>query len=538
MLAGRDPIEPYRSAQLRIYETRRCMKKENGWLRAGLVTLAIAILGAGGWWWYRGAQTDTTGADKSGSADGKGGAAGSGAGRTGSGGPGGGRGAVPAVIDQVRVSEVPVIVTAIGTVTARATAAARARVDGLLQTVSFREGQLVRAGEVIARIDPLPFQAVLQSAQGQLAKDQAQLDSAKLDLVRYQKLLEQDSIARQQVEAQAALVKQLEGSLLADRAQVATAQLNVDYTQVKAPITGRTGLRQVDAGNMVRASDTNGIVVITEVQPIATVFSLPQEMLPAVLSKMGRDTQGAPRLSVQVLDRDGRTVLDTGELLAVDNQIDATTGTVKLKAVFPNKNNALFPNQFVNMKLELERLEAAITIPQSAVQRGAPGTYVYVVTPEKTASLRKVQLGPVTGDRVVITTGLKEGESIVIDGADKLRDGAPVTTVQAAPAAAQRGPRGDRAKKEGAASGDGKGPAATGATPAAAPGAAPAGPASPATAPAAPSKTSESKPTTPSAATSTDAPRKPWSELTDVEKAERKKQREASGEAPRFPPKQ
>lgn len=516
------------------------MKNEAGWVRAGIVTLMLAILGGGAWWWYRSSQTDATGAEKTGaSADAKNGTPGA-TGRSGPGGPGGGRGAVPAVIDQVRVSDVPVIVSAIGTVTARSTAAARARVDGLLQSVSFREGQLVRAGEVVARIDPLPFQAALQSAQGQLAKDQAQLDSAKLDLVRYQKLLEQDSIARQQVEAQAALVKQLEGTLLADRAQVTTAQLNVGYTEVKAPITGRTGLRQVDAGNMVRASDANGIVVITEVQPIAAVFSLPQEVLPSVLAHMARDTKGAARLAVQVLDRDGRTVLDTGELLAVDNQIDSATGTVKLKAVFPNKNNALFPNQFVNMKLELERLDAAITIPQSAVQRGAPGTYVYVVTAEKTASLRKVQLGPVTGDRVVIATGLKEGESIVIDGADKLRDGAPVTTVQAAPAATQRGPRGDRAKKDGSASGDGKAPAAAGAAPASAatPGAAPTNATSPATAPAAPTKTGESKPVTPAAATSTDAPKKPWSELTDAEKAERKKQREASGEAPRFPPKQ
>lgn len=501
------------------------MKKANGWVRAGLITLTIAILGGGAWWWYRSTQTDATGADKSGAtaANAKGGAAGAG---------GRGRTAVPAVIDQVRVSEVPVIVTAIGTVTARSTAAARARVDGLLQSVLFREGQLVRAGEIMARIDPLPFQAALQSAQGQLAKDQAQLDAAKIDLARYQKLLEQDSIARQQVEAQAALVKQLEGTLLADRAQVATAQLNLGYTEVKAPITGRTGLRQVDAGNMVRSSDTNGIVVITEVQPITTVFSLPQEVLPSVLAKMGRDTKGATRLAVQVLDRDGRTVLDTGELLAVDNQIDAATGTVKLKAVFPNKNSLLFPNQFVNMKLELERLDAAVTIPQSAVQRGTPGTYVYVVTAEKNASLRKIQLGPVIGDRVVITTGLKEGESIVIDGADKLRDGAPVTTVQAAPAAALRGPRGDRAKKDGAVSGDGKAPAAIGAASASA--AAPAG----ATPPAAPTKTSESKPITPAAATSTDAPKKPWSELTDVEKAERKKQREANGEAPRGAPKQ
>lgn len=511
------------------------MKKENGWVRTGLITLAIAGLAGGGWWWYRNTQSGATGADKSGAAadakDVKGGATGVGS----RGGPGGGRGAVPAVIDQVRVSEVPVIVTAIGTVTARSTAAARARVDGLLQTVSFREGHLVRAGEVMARIDPLPFQAALQSAQGQLAKDQAQLDSARIDLTRYQKLLEQDSIARQQVEAQAALVKQLEGTLLGDRAQVATAQLNLGYTEVKAPITGRTGLRQVDAGNMVRSSDANGIVVITEVQPITTVFSLPQEVLPSVLAKMGRDTKGAPRLTVQVLDRDGRTVLDTGELLAVDNQIDAATGTVKLKAVFPNKSNTLFPNQFVNMKLELERLDAAITIPQSAVQRGAPGTYVYVVTAEKTASLRKVQLGPVTGDRVVITTGLKEGDSIVIDGADKLRDGAPVTTVQAAPAAAQRGPRGDRAKKDGAASGDGKAAAATDAAPNSPPGAASANAPSSA---AAPTRNPESKPITPAAATSTDAPKKPWSELSDVEKAERKKQRDASGESPRFPPKQ
>ena len=519
------------------------MKKENGWVRAGLITLVIAILGGGGWWWYRGTQTAAAGADKSSTNVDAKSAAGAGAGK----GPGGGRGAVPAVIDQVRVSEVPVIVTAIGTVTARSTAAARARVDGLLLTASFREGQLVRAGDVIGRIDPLPFQAALQSAQGQLAKDQAQLDAAKIDLTRYQKLLEQDSIARQQVESQAALVKQLEGTLLADRAQVTTAQLNVGYTEVKAPITGRTGLRQVDAGNMVRASDTNGIVVITEVQPITTVFSLPQEVLPSVLTAMGRgtgaapmgrDTKGATRLAVQVLDRDGRTVLDTGELLAVDNQIDAATGTVKLKAVFPNKNNALFPNQFVNMKLELERLDAAITIPQSAVQRGAPGTYVYVVTTEKTASLRRVQLGPVTGDRVVITTGLKEGESIVIDGADKLRDGAPVTTVQAAPAPAQRGPRGDRAKKDGASPADGKAPVPTGPAPTAATGATPTGAASPTTSAASSSKPSESKPITPAAATSTDAPKKTWSELTDTEKAERKKQREANGEAPRFPGKQ
>ena len=458
----------------------------------------MAVLAGGGWWWSK-SQVDA-GADKAG-ADGKAAAA---PGQAGPGGAGGRRNMpVPAVIDQVRAGDVPVIVTAIGTVTARSTAAARARVDGLLQSVSFREGQLVRAGDVIAQIDPLPFQAALQQAQGQLAKDQAQLDSAKLDLVRYQKLLEQDSIARQQVDAQAALVKQLEGTLQADRAQVATAQLNVGYTQVKAPITGRTGLRQVDAGNMVRASDTNGIVIITEVQPITAVFAVPQEVLPSVLARLNAKT-AEDRLKVQAIDRDGRTVLDTGELLAVDNQIDAATGTVKLKAVFPNKASRLFPNQFVNAKLELEQLDGALTVPQSAVQRGAPGTYVYVVTPEKTASLRKVQLGVTSGDRVVVTSGLKEGEAIVIDGADKLRDGATVTTVQAPPPVRTR-QRGDGKQS------DSKGsvPATSAAT--SSPAASSAGPA---------------------AAASGDAPKKSWADLSDVEKAERRKQREATGGAP------
>ena len=465
------------------------------------LAVAVLALGGGGWWWWSKSQTEA-GADKAG-ADGKTVAAAGQAG-PGAGGPGGGRRnlPVPAVIDQVRAGDVPVIVTAIGTVTARATAAARPRVDGLLQSVSFREGQVVRAGDVIAQIDPLPFQAALQQAQGQLAKDQAQLDSAKLDLARYQKLLEQDSIARQQVEAQAALVKQLEGTLQADRAQVATAQLNLGYTQVKAPISGRTGLRQVDAGNMVRASDTNGIVIITEVQPITAVFAVPQEVLPSVLTRLNVKT-AEERLKVLAIDRDGRTVLDAGELLAVDNQIDAATGTVKLKAVFPNKSNRLFPNQFVNTKLELEQLEGALTVPQSAVQRGAPGTFVYVVTPEKTASLRKVQLGVVSGDRVVITSGLKDGEAIVIDGADKLRDGAPVTTVQAPP------PERRRQRGEGK-QGDGKGVApaagATAVTPAA-PGAA-------------------------AAAAGGDAPKKSWADFSDSEKAERRKQREAAGGAP------
>ena len=472
-------------------------KKMTGGRWLGLAAL-VAVLAGGGWWWSK-SQVDA-GADKAG-ADGKAAAA---PGQAGPGGAGGRRNMpVPAVIDQVRAGDVPVIVTAIGTVTARSTAAARARVDGLLQSVSFREGQFVRAGDVIAQIDPLPFQAALQQAQGQLAKDQAQLDSAKLDLVRYQKLLEQDSIARQQVDAQAALVKQLEGTLQADRAQVATAQLNVGYTQVKAPITGRTGLRQVDAGNMVRASDTNGIVIITEVQPITAVFAVPQEVLPSVLARLNAKT-AEDRLKVQAIDRDGRTVLDTGELLAVDNQIDAATGTVKLKAVFPNKASRLFPNQFVNAKLELEQLDGALTVPQSAVQRGAPGTYVYVVTPEKTASLRKVQLGVTSGDRVVVTSGLKEGEAIVIDGADKLRDGATVTTVQAPPPVRTR-QRGDGKQSDG----KGSAPATSAAT--SAPAASSAGPA---------------------AAASGDAPKKSWADLSDVEKAERRKQREATGGAP------
>jgi len=440
------------------------------WLRWVVLACAVGALGGGLWWWQARPTPPAVGGDASAVA-GKGGPAPGAAGP----GRGGGRGVVPAVIDQVRRSDVPVIVGAIGTASARATAAVRARVDGLLLGVAFREGQLVRAGDVIARLDPAPYRAALEQVQAQLAKDTAQLESARTDLVRYRKLLEQDSIASQQVDTQAALVKQLEATVAADRAQLATAQLNLGYTQVTAPIGGRTGLRQVDPGNMVRASDANGIVVITEVQPIAVVFSVPQEVLPSVLARMG--AAGAKPLAVQAIDRDGRTELDRGELLAVDNQIDPATGTVKLKAIFPNRNNRLFPNQFVNVRLELETLEGALTIPQSAVQRGAPGTFVYLVTPEQTASVRRVQLGVTSGDRVVVASGLDAGDSIVIDGADKLRDGAAVTSTQAPPPARRSGPPG--AGKAGNGSGATRG--ASTASTVAAPGAAPPGREPPAT---------------------------------------------------------
>lgn len=402
-----------------------------GRVRVVLLLVVLACAG-GGWWWYGQRAGQPPGKEAEVAAKG----------------PPGGRRMVPAVVDTAKLADVPVIVRAVGTVAARSTTTVRSRVDGLLERIAFREGETVNAGDTLARIDPKPFEALVQAAQGQLAKDRAQLDNAKVDLARYRKLLEQDNIARQQVETQEALVRQLEGAVAADTAQLSTARLNLGYTRVTAPIGGKAGLRQVDPGNMVRSTDVNGIVLITEVQPITVVFAIPQDGLPALLERMAALKKAAPEedegasggrgvgargpaaIVVQALDRDGRTVLDTGRLLAVDNQIDAATGTVKIKAIFRNKDERLFPNQFVNVRMVLEKREGVLTIPVSAVQRGASGAFVFAVTEEKTASVRKVQLGPVApGDRIVVESGLAEGEQVVIDGADKLREGAPVAAI-------------------------------------------------------------------------------------------------------------
>ena len=329
---------------------------------------------------------------------------------------------VPVVAATARSGDIDVVINALGTVTARNTVTIKPRVDGQLVRIAFREGQLVKAGEVLAEIDPRLFQAQLDQANGQLVRDQALLANARLDLERYRGLLAKDSIAAQQVDAQGALARQYEGQVLTDRALVDNARLQLGFTRVTAPVPGRLGLRLVDAGNMVHASDTGGLVVITQTQPIAVVFAIPADNLPAVIGKL----QAKETLAVEAWDREGKTRLATGKLLTADNQIDTTTGTVKLKAEFPNADNALFPNQFVNARLRVETRHGLTLVPIAAIQRGTQGTFFYVVKDDKSVSLRPVVLGPVSGDLVAVEKGLAPGEQVVIDGADKLRDGAKV----------------------------------------------------------------------------------------------------------------
>ena len=335
--------------------------------------------------------------------------------------------------------DIDVVINALGTVTARNTAMVKARVDGQINRIAFREGQFAKEGELLAEIDPRPFQVQVDQANGQLARDQALLANARLDLDRYKGLLAKDSIARQQVEAQESLVHQYEGVVQTDRAQVDNAQLQFGFTRVTAPLAGRLGLRQIDAGNMVHASDANGIVIITQTQPIAVIFAIPSDSLGPVLARL----RASETLAVDAFDRDGKTKLATGKLLTVDNQIDVTTGTVKLKAEFANGDNALFPNQFVNARLRVETRHGATLVPVAAIQRGTQGTFVYVVGQEQAVAIRTVTLGPVSGDIVAIEKGLAPGDQVVIDGADKLRDGAKVeVATPGAREAGRKGPRG------------------------------------------------------------------------------------------------
>ena len=321
-----------------------------------------------------------------------------------------------------KIGDIDVSINALGTVTAHTTTTVKARVDGQLVRVPFREGQSVKEGDVLAEIDPRPFQVLLDQSKGQLIRDQALLDNAKLDLDRYRGLLAKDSIAKQQVDVQEALVRQDEGIVKTDHAQVDSAQLNLGFTHITAPVSGILGLRQIDVGNMIHGSDSNGLVVITQTQPIYVIFAIPADNISAVVTHL----HTGEALSVDALDRDGKTNLATGKLLTVDNQIDVTTGTVKLKAEFSNSDNKLFPNQFVNARLRVETRHNAILIPVAAIQRGTQGTFVYVVGQDQAATIRPVTLGPVSGDIVAIEKGLAAGEQIVTDGTDKLREGAKV----------------------------------------------------------------------------------------------------------------
>ncbi|MES2236718.1 MAG: MdtA/MuxA family multidrug efflux RND transporter periplasmic adaptor subunit [Pseudomonadota bacterium] len=329
---------------------------------------------------------------------------------------------MPVTAATVRGGDIDVVINALGTVTALNTATVKARVDGQLARINFQDGQLVKAESVLAEIDPRPFQIQLNQANGQLVRDQALLANAKIDYERYAGLLAKDSIAKQQVDAQESLVHQYEGTVLADRAQVDNAKLQLGFTRITAPITGRLGLRQIDVGNMVHGTDANGLVVITQIQPIFVIFAIPADSIPAVLPRLS----AGESLVVEAFDRDGKNKLATGKLLMADNQIDATTGTVKLKAEFTNSDNKLFPNQFVNVRLRIETRHNAILIPAAAIQRGTPGTFVYVVGTDQAVTIRAVTPGPTFADTVAIEKGLALGEQVVTDGADKLREGAKV----------------------------------------------------------------------------------------------------------------
>jgi multidrug efflux system membrane fusion protein len=330
---------------------------------------------------------------------------------------------VPVGVAPVVKGHMPVTLSQLGTVTPLATVTVKTQISGYLMQVAFQEGQMLKKGDFLAQIDPRPYQVALEQAEAQLAKDQALLKNAQLDLQRYNTLVAQNSIAKQTRDTQISLVAQYEATVKADQAQIDAQKLNLTYCHIISPVTGRVGLRQVDAGNYVQTSDANGIVVVTQLQPISVIFTLSEDNLPDVMKRIAT---GAA-LTVTAYDRTGSTELAQGKLDTVDNQIDTTTGTVKLRAIFENDQNILFPNQFVNVKLLVNTLHDADIVPNSAIQRGAPGTFVYVVKLDHTAAVQKVKLGPTDGQKIAILSGLQPGESVVIDGADRLRDGAKVT---------------------------------------------------------------------------------------------------------------
>jgi multidrug efflux system membrane fusion protein len=329
--------------------------------------------------------------------------------------------AVPVAVAAVSREDVPVRLEALGSVTAFNTVTVRPRVDGQLMRVLFREGQFVRRGDLLAEIDPRPFQVQLEQAQGQLARDRAQLANARVDLARYQTLLSEDSIARQNVDAQASTVAQLEAALEVDQAAIHNARLNLTYSRVTAPISGRVGLRLVDAGNVVSASSTTGLVVITQVEPIAIVFTLPEDALQTVLPRI----RARATLPVDAFDRSGATRLASGSVDTVDNQIDQSTGTVRVKAVFENRDHALFPEQFVNVQLLADTQRGQLVVPAGAVQQGPQGAFVYVVR-HGNAVVRPVTAGIMNAERTSIVHGLNAGESVITDGFDRLRNGSAV----------------------------------------------------------------------------------------------------------------
>jgi membrane fusion protein, multidrug efflux system len=385
------------------------------------VWIVLLALAAGGLWYYRSwhskdAQNAAAPA-----------AAGKGAGRA----PGAGNFSVPVVVVTATKGDLPVYLNGLGTVTPLSTVTVRSRVDGQLINVSFTEGQFVKAGELLAQIDARPFQVQLEQAEGQLAKDVAQRQDAQANLERFKLLFKEGVIPKQQLDTQAASVGQFDGAIQSDQAQINNAKLQLVYSRITAPISGRIGLRLVDPGNIVHATDTNGLLIITQIQPIAVVFTLPQDQLPQVFDKLHK---GAAQLAVEAYDRDNTAKIATGKLLTIDNQIDLTTGTYKLKAVFNNDDSSLFPNQFVNTHLLVDTQRNLSLVPLAAIQRGPQGTYVYVVASGNTVKIHNITIAQTTAGIVGISDGLQPGDLVVTDGQDKLQDGTKVIPNQAPPA--------------------------------------------------------------------------------------------------------
>lgn len=382
--------------------------------RAWIWVLVLAVL-ALGVWYYRSTRATSQAQDPATAAA---------KGRAGAG-PGGF--AVPVVVAAAQRGDLPVYFNGLGTVTAFNTVTVHSRVDGQLVSVAFKEGQFVHQGDLLAEIDPRPFQVQLEQAEGQLAKDQAQRKDAEVNFERFKLLFKEGVIPQQQLDTQAALVGQFDGAIRSDQGQIDNAKLQLIYCRITAPISGRVGLRLVDAGNIVHATDANGLLVITQLQPISVIFTLPQDQLPPVAAKL----RGGAELPVEAYDRDDTARIATGKLATIDNQIDVTTGTYKLKSIFSNEDNTLFPNQFVNVHLLVDTKHNLIIVPAAAIQRGPQGTYVYAVakdpvTKDNSAKIYSVTIAQTTGDSVGLSAGVNPNDLVVIDGQDKLQDGTKI----------------------------------------------------------------------------------------------------------------
>jgi membrane fusion protein, multidrug efflux system len=375
-------------------------KRPRGRFRFGWVLIGIGIVGGLVWWIRQAPPPQPSGrAASSGSA-------------------------MPVVAGTVEKGDIDIAFDGLGTVTPLATVTVVSQISGLLMKVAYQEGQIVRQGDLLVEIDSRPYELALRNAQGQLERDQALLDNAQLDLARYQQLVTQNAVPKQTLDTQKSLVVQYQGAVITDQATIDTAKLNIAYCHITSPVTGRVGLRLIDQGNYINTASTTNLVVITELQPMSVIFTMPEDNLPEVQERLKANAT----LEATAFDRAGTNRLAVGTLTTLDNEVDTTTGQVKLRAQFPNDDLALFPNQFVNVRLLVDTVHNATVVPGAAIQRGAPGTFVYLInTQDNTVSVRKVVLGPGTSDRISVRSGLSPGDRVVIDGADKLREGAKIS---------------------------------------------------------------------------------------------------------------